>query len=73
MMEVKKQKKKKLSMIIPDEDACLTQHLSQMRDCVGPQSSRHSSNRNKIGIWGDNNSQIKSSKFSNLDASCSED
>ena len=41
LQEVKKQKKKNLSLAIPDEDASLNERICQMKDSVGPQSSRH--------------------------------
>ena len=54
LQEVKKQKKKNLELAIPDEEASLNGRLSQMKDSVGPRSSRHQGHpKQKHGIWGD--------------------
>lgn len=41
-------------MVIPDEDASLTARLSQMKDCVGPRSTRHKRyiSKQRMTVWG---------------------
>ena len=62
-------------MAIPDEHASLTRRLSQMKDSVGPQSTRHHNKQSlRLGIWGgsdhqSSNRQIKERLYALEDSS----